>query len=128
MVSGPVVPQVPGHVGNEYDDDGEYTPLGLWPCGPMDPKSVPQAVAGYSWTKPSWTAPGTEFDEPEVKMKKEQHVTKKVKKIAKPKVKKEIVEIVKKAERTICVEGDVQVKPGTAPKIINYIRGCTGAS
>ena len=39
-------------------------------------------------------------------------MTKKVKKIAKPKVKKEIVEIVKKAERTICVEGDVQVKPG----------------
>ena len=54
-------------------------------------------------------------------------MTKKVKKIAKPKVKKEIVEIVKKAERTNCVEGNIQVKLGTAPKI-NYIRECTGTS
>ena len=37
-----------------------------------------------------------------------------------PKQKKEIVEIVKKHR-------NIQVKPGTAPKI-NYIRGCTGAS
>jgi hypothetical protein len=103
-----------GHVGNEYDDDGEYTPLGLWPCGPTDPKSVPQAVAGHSWTKLSWTAPGTEFDEPEEKVKMEQNVTKKVKNISKPKMKKEIVKIVKKAKQN---EGNIQVKPGTAPKI-----------
>ena len=46
--------------------------------------------------------------------------------------KKEIVdskpkEIVKKAERSSCVEGNIQVKLGTAPKI-NYIRECTGTS
>ena len=42
---------------------------------------------------------GTEFDEPEVRVKKEQNATKKVKKIEKPNVKKEIVEIVKKAKQ-----------------------------
>ena len=59
--------------------------------------------------------PGTEFDKPEVKVKMEQNVTKKVKKISKPRVKKEIVKIVKKAKQN---EGNIQVKPGTAPKII----------
>ena len=42
--------------------------------------------------------------------------------------KQEIVKIAKKAQRTICVEENIQVKLGTVPKIINYIRGCTGAS
>ena len=42
---------------------------------------------------------GTEFDEPEVRVKKERNATKKVKKIEKPNVKKEIVEIVKKAKQ-----------------------------
>ena len=40
----------------------------------------------------------------------------KPKEIAKPKIAKP-KEIVKKAERTICVEGNIQVKLGTAPKI-----------
>jgi len=42
---------------------------------------------------------GTELDEPEVRVKKEQNVTKNMKKIAKPNLKKEIVEIVKKAKQ-----------------------------
>ena len=40
----------------------------------------------------------------------------KPKEIAKPKIAKP-KEIMKKAERTICVEGNIRVKLGTAPKI-----------
>ena len=100
---------------------------------------------------------GIEFDEREVKVKKEQNVTKKMKKISKPKAKKEIKKKVKlkneqvqrpkeqvqkvkvkkkkiiaetagaEAKQTIGVQGNSRVKPGTGPKI-NYIRGCTGTS